>query len=58
MRSYLITDIEEKIIQEYLESGKRLEGFRTLKHRVKNVNLEKITEQVELIQKFRDKMKD
>jgi hypothetical protein len=35
MREYLFTTKERKIIETYVESGTRLEGFNQLNHRMK-----------------------
>lgn len=35
MREYIFTEEEKKIIETYVESGTRLEGFNQLDHRMK-----------------------
>lgn len=35
MREYIFTEKERKIIETYVESGTRLEGFNQLDHRMK-----------------------
>lgn len=36
MRTYIFTERERKIIETYIESGKRLEGFNQLDHRLRS----------------------
>ena len=52
MRSYIITEIERKVIQRYLERGNHLEGYRMLLHRAKKLDLEDLKKQIELIEQF------
>lgn len=50
MRTYLLTEQEERIIRHYLETGQKLEGFKVLLHRVRH--MEKIKKDLELIEQF------
>ena len=56
MRNYLITELEKQIIKAYLERGEKLEGFRKLKQRAKALNLKELKEQINLIEKFLEKI--
>lgn len=49
MRDYILTPTERKIIKEYLETGKKLEGFKVILHRARKQNPKQISEDVELI---------
>jgi hypothetical protein len=50
MRQYILTDLEKQIINKYLETGDKLEGFKVLLHRCRR--LQPITEDLELIRQF------
>jgi hypothetical protein len=50
MREYILTDQEKQIIQRYLESGEKLEGFRMLLSRCRSV--ESVNADLELIKQF------
>jgi len=50
MREYILTQQEKEIIQEYLASGKKLDGFRTLLCRTRN--MKRINSDIELIKQF------
>jgi len=52
MRNYLITELEKRIIEAFLERGEKLEGFRKLKQRAKALNLDEVKKQVHLIEQF------
>jgi len=52
MRNYLITELEKRIIEAFLERGEKLEGFRKLKQRAKALNLDEVKKQVYLIEQF------
>jgi hypothetical protein len=54
MREYLLTEKEKQVITEYLETGKKLEGFRVILHRAKNMQV--INSDLELIKKFLSKV--
>ena len=53
MREYILTPQERKIIQQYLETDIKLEGYRVLLHRCKSMKA--ITDDLELIKKFVEK---
>ena len=55
MRAYVITDLERKIIKRFLETGEQLDGFRTLKMRIKRHN-KRVLEDSDLIKKFVEKL--
>jgi len=50
MRQYLLTGQERQIIQKYLETGEKLEGFKVLLYRCRNMKT--IEEDQKLIQQF------
>ena len=52
MREYILTDLERNIINRYLETGEKLEGYRVLRHISQKLNPTTIKEDLELIQKF------
>jgi len=56
VRNYIVTPIERKIIERFLSSGDRLEGFRVLQHRLKKLNVEDLQMQVDLIKAFLEKI--
>ena len=46
-----MTDLERKIIRRFLENGEQLDGFRTLKMRIKRHH-KRVLEDSEFIKKF------
>ena len=50
MRQYILSEQEKKVIKEYMETGKKLEGFRVVLYRAKN--LQTVTVDLELIKQF------
>lgn len=50
MREYLLTEQEKNIIKKYLETGEKLEGFRMLLSRCKN--MQTVSNDLELIKQF------
>jgi hypothetical protein len=42
-------------MQEYLTTGKKLDGFRVILHRAKKIDLKVVCSDAELVQKFIDK---
>jgi hypothetical protein len=52
MREYILTPTERKIVKEYLDSGKKLEGFKVILCRARKQQPEQITEDVELLKKL------
>jgi hypothetical protein len=55
-RTYILTQQEKAIIKEYLETGKKLEDFRVVVFRCRNLDQKTINKDVELIQKFLAKL--
>jgi hypothetical protein len=51
----VLTNQERELMQEYLASGKKLEGFRVIVHRAKKLDLKIVESDAGLIQKFLDK---
>lgn len=52
VRSYVLTDRERDIITFYLEQGRKLNGYREVKHALNNLDLSRLKEDLELIKKF------
>ena len=55
VRAYILTDREREIIKFYLEHGRRLDQFRTLKTLVNQLDLKRLDEDLKLIKIFRQK---
>jgi len=55
MREYILTRQEQAIINKYLQTGEKLEGFGVLAHRCKKIDL--LTADLELIKQFIEKIK-
>ena len=53
MREYILTDQERQIIKKYIETGEKLEGYRMLVSRARN--MQTISEDLELIKQFLQK---
>ena len=51
MRKYILTDHERDMIQKYLDSGVKINGFAVLKHNISR-NIDKITDDFELMKKL------
>jgi hypothetical protein len=56
MRQYILTEQEKQVIKEYLETGKKLEGFRTILCRVRN--MQAVSADLELIKQFLAKVQE
>ncbi len=54
MREYILTANEKAIIQRYLETGERLEGYAMLVSRCRNMGT--ISSDLELIKRFIEKV--
>ena len=54
MRQYVLSEQEKKVITEYMETGKKLEGFNVILHRARH--LEKVNADLELIKQFLSKV--
>ena len=50
MREYILTEQEKQIIRKYLETGEKLEGFRMLLSRIRN--MQAVSADLELIKQF------
>ena len=50
MREYILTEQEKQVIKEYLDTGKKLEGFRTILCRVRS--METVNSDLDLIKQF------
>ncbi len=55
MRQYILSPQEREIINEYLTTGKKLDGFKVILHRAKNVDVKAVNSDLELIKKFLSK---
>ena len=51
MKTHVLTPRQKEIMNEFIETGKKLEGFYVVVHRVKN-NLPVVEEELKLIKKF------
>jgi hypothetical protein len=56
MREYILTQQEKQIIKKYLETGEKLEGFRMLLSRIRN--MQAIEADLELIKQFLAKVQE
>lgn len=54
-RTNLLTDTEKKVIKQYLKNGKKLDSFKTILHRCRN--MQPVQEDLELINQFLTKAK-
>jgi len=52
VRRHILTDLEQKILITYLKNGTQLPGFRTLKHYIVNLDLEKLETDLRLIKEL------
>ncbi len=52
MRDYILTPSERQIIKDYLETGRKLEGFRTLLCRARKQDPKQISDDQELLKQF------
>jgi hypothetical protein len=55
MRDYILTPGEKQIIEEYLKTGRKLEGFYVLVHRAKKFKPKETETELALISKFLEK---
>ena len=39
MRTYILTEQERRMIRKFLETGDKLEGFKVLLHRCRNMKI-------------------
>lgn len=56
MREYILTNQEKQIITKYLETGEKLEGFRMLLSRIRNIQA--INTDLDLIKHLLAKVED
>ena len=56
MRKYVLTSREKEIIREYVDTGKRLEGFRLMKSLIAKLDTSEIEGDLELIKAFKKKL--
>jgi hypothetical protein len=54
LREYILTEQERKIIEEYLTTGKKLEGFKMIVFRARR--MQTINKDLELIARFLKKV--
>lgn len=50
MRTYILTNSERKIINKFMETAEKLEGFKVLLHRCRH--MKQIKDDLALIQQF------
>ena len=50
MRQYILSENEKAVIKEYLETGKKLEGFNVILHRARHLGT--VNVDLELIKQF------
>ena len=55
VRTYILTDHEKKILEYHLSQGLQLNGFRQLKKLILDLNLGRLREDLELIERFMEK---
>ena len=55
VRTYILTDHEKKILEYYLSQGLQLNGFRQLKKLILDLNIGRLREDLELIERFLEK---
>ncbi len=55
VRKHILTDLEQKILSTYLKNGTQLSGFRTLKHYIQKLDLERIETDLKLIKELRSR---
>ena len=53
VRRDILTETEQKIMQTYLTSGVKLDGYRMLKSRIKKVDIQDWVEQLQLVEQFK-----
>jgi hypothetical protein len=52
MKRYILTPKERQIIEQFLDNGLKLEGFRQLVYLARNANLDHLENDIELIRYF------
>jgi hypothetical protein len=52
MRDYILTPNERDIIKEYLDTGKKLDGFKLILSRARKHNYKEVSSDEELIKRF------
>ena len=55
MREYVLTDLERNIAEEFLKTGKKLDGFSVLRRRIER-SLETLDKDLWLVKKFYEKV--
>ena len=53
VRTYLITNLERKLLEAYLTDGTQLNGFRELKSNIVHLDLKRIETDLKLIKELR-----
>jgi hypothetical protein len=56
LREYILTPHERHIIEKYLETNEKLEGFKVILHRCRKQNPKIIQEDQQLIEQFLKKV--
>ena len=52
VRKHILTDRERRIVKAYLNDKTMLEDFRVLKHFIRSLDLSRLREDLELIERF------
>lgn len=56
MREYILTEKERQIIKRYIETGEKLEGFKIILHRARNMQI--VNSDLELIKTLLSKVQE
>ena len=52
VRKHILTDLEQKILSTYLKEETQLPGFRTLKHYIQKLDIERLETDLHLIKQL------
>ena len=52
VRKHILTDLEQAFLLAYLKDGTQLPGFRTLKHYIQNLDIERLETDLRLIKEL------
>jgi hypothetical protein len=58
MRKRILTDKERHIIETYLKTGEKLENFKVLLHRCRNLDKTEVDEDLKLVKELLKKWND
>ena len=57
MRRYILTARDRRILKAYLDEGLKLDGFTTLAHQARRIDLDLLREDLALIELFNRRIK-